>query len=284
MKLNARIISLLVIISLCISILPVYAVEKNDATSEIPYTSYSGTFASNYNSTITVYDSASAAESGIPAGYTGYVIKAAPSADGGYSGVELDFSAQAIAVDSIKSITFRVILPEGHKEMRLLAESAPTSWIMRVVPSVFGNWCDITLDEGGTNFQSGKSLASLANAGGNLGRMCLIGRMGSSSDKGFYLDSVRITYKEGMSDDMTPPVITYNGPTSLNFKEGDVFGVDGLSAYDEYDATNAAISYDSWTISCEVVLKSSHGCFHIKVLLSPSYLIISAIAIIPPIL
>ena len=243
MRLAKKLLSVLLLLSLSISALSVYAVESMDATSEIPYTDFSGKFASNYNSTITVYDSESAIAAGIPAGFSGYVVKASPSADGGYAGMELDFSGWNISVDDIESITFRVILPSGHKEMRLLAESSPTTWVMRVVPAVFGNWCDITLDGEGNNFQAGMSLSSLASSDGKLGRMCLIGRMGTSSDKGFYLDSINIVYKEGATDDMTPPVISYNGSTELEFKEGDTFSVDGVSAFDEYDNASAPISY-----------------------------------------
>ena len=244
MKKTNRILAILIVLSICISALPVYATEAIDATGEIPYTSPSGTFLSNYNGKLTVYDAASAATAGIADGYSGYVVKAAPTTDGGYAGMELDFSSWNISVDNVKSITFRVILPAGHKEMRLVAEAAPTSWVMRVVPSVFGNWCDITLDEDGTNFQSGMSLSSLANVDGTLGKMCLIGRMGSGSDNGFYLDSVNIVYKSGASDDTTPPVINYNGKTEISFKEGEFFFVDGLSAFDEYDHANATISYE----------------------------------------
>ena len=41
-------------------------------------------------------------------------------------------------------------------------------------------------------------------------------------------------------------------------------------------------SCDSCTINCVVVLKSSQGCFHMKVLLSPSYLMMSAISAMTP--
>jgi hypothetical protein len=244
MKFTNKILSLLVLLSLLVSALPVYAVESASAKSEIPYTDFSGKFATSYNSTITEYDAESAAVAGIPNGFSGYVLKAAPSADGGYAAIELDFSSWNISVADIKSITFRVILPAGHREMRLLAEAAPATWVMRVVPSVFGNWCDITLDESGANFQSGMSLSSLAGSDGNLGKMCLIGRMGSSSDKGFYLDGIDIVYKEGVTDDMTAPVISYTGSSELNFKEGDTFEVDGISAYDEYDNAEASLSYE----------------------------------------
>ena len=243
MKRFSRLISILIVLSLFTSVLPAYATGTVDATSEIPYTEASGTFNDAYTSTVTAYDQAGAVAAGIPAGYSGYVLRVQPNADGGYAGCELDFSSQKIPTDNIQSITFRVFLPSGHKEMRLLGEKAPGTWVMRNVCTM-GAWCDITLDVDGTNFQSGQSLASLANSNGNLGRMCLIGRMGSGSDKSFYLDSVKITYKAGVSEDMTPPVITYNGPTEISALEGDKLTFDGLSAYDEYDKMDAAITYE----------------------------------------
>ena len=243
MKKFIRLLSVLVILSILTSALPVYATGSVDATSEMPYTAASGTFNNAYTSTVTAYDQAGATAAGIPAGYSGYVLRVQPQQDPGYAGVELDFSSQNIKVDNIKSITFRVFLPSGHKQMRLLGEKAPSSWVMQVNCQM-GAWCDITLDVNGTNFNSGMSLSSLANSDGNLGRMCLIGRMGSGSDKSFYLDSVRITYKGGASNDTTPPVITYNGPTEINALEGDKLTLDGLSAYDEYDKTDAEITYE----------------------------------------
>ena len=243
MKIRTKFLALLVMLSLFTSVIPVHAVETVDATSEIPYTEASGTFLSNYTSTITAYDEAGAKDAGITDGYSGYVLRVQPKADGGYAGVELDFSSQNIPIGNIESITFRVFLPTGHKQMRLLAEKAPSTWVMQVNCQM-GAWCDITLDVDGNNFNSGMSLASLANADGNLGRMCLIGRMGSSSDASFYLDSVKIQYKAGASNDKTPPVITYNGPTEITANEGDVFTLDGLGAYDEYDKANAEISYE----------------------------------------
>ena len=243
MKRFTRLISILIVLSLLTSALPVYATGTVDATSEIPYTEASGTFNNAYTSTVTAYDQAGAAAAGVPAGYSGYVLRVQPQKDPGYAGVELDFSSQNIPIANIKSITFRVFLPTGHKQMRLLGEKAPSTWVMQVNCQM-GAWCDITLDADGTNFNSGMSLSSLANSDGNLGRMCLIGRIGSSSDNSFYLDSVKITYKAGVSEDMTPPVITYNGPTEINALEGDKLTLDGLSAYDEYDKTDAEITYE----------------------------------------
>ena len=243
MKKFTKLLSVLIVLSLFTSALPVYATGTVDATSEIPYTASSGIFASNYNSTVTAYDETGAAVAGVPAGYSGYVLRVQPQADAGYAGVELDFSSQNIPIANIQSITFRVFLPSDHKEMRLLGEKAPTSWVMRNVCQM-GAWCEITLGTDATNFQDGMSLSSLANSDGNLGRMCLIGRMGSGSDKSFYLDSVRVQYKPGVSNDRTPPVITYNGSTSFDAYEGDVFSISGVNAFDEYDNENATITYE----------------------------------------
>jgi hypothetical protein len=101
MKITNKILSLLVLLSLLVSALPVYAVESASAKSEIPYTDFSGKFATSYNSTITEYDAESAAVAGIPNGFSGYVLKAAPSADGGYAAIELDFSSWNISVADI---------------------------------------------------------------------------------------------------------------------------------------------------------------------------------------
>lgn len=244
MKIRTKFLALLAMLSLFTFVIPVHAVETVDATSEFPYTEASGIFNSAYTSTVTAYDEAGAKDAGFTDGYSGYVLRVQPKVDGGYAGVELDFSSQNIPVKDIQSITFRILLPAGHTEMRLLGTPAPTSWVMQLSPSVYSDWCDITLDADGTNFVSGKSFESLKNSDGNLGRMCLIGRMKAGTDKSFYLDSVRIQYKAGVSNDKIPPVITYNGATHFEAYEGEKFTLTGVSAFDEYDNENAAISYE----------------------------------------
>ena len=244
MKIRTKFLALLVMLSVFTSFIPVHASSGIDATSEIPYASWSSTFDSAYNGNVTAYDAAGAKAAGVPGGYSGYVLRVQPGSNGAYAGCELDFSSQNIPVDNIKSLTFTLYLPAGHTEMRLLGEATGGSWIMRAAPDTLGAWCDITLDADGTNFQSGRSFSAFANASGNLGKMCLIARLGSGTDKSYYLDAVKITYKEGASNDETPPVITYNGPTEITANEGDVFTLNGLSAYDEYDKANAQISYE----------------------------------------
>ena len=234
------------IITLLLGVTPVYAVEGElSALDEMPYTAASGKFANTYNGNVTDYTYSEAQAAGVPEGYKGAVLKVAPGVDGAYAGCEFDFSEQEIPVDKIKSITFRIYFPTGHREMRLLAENAPSSWVMQAKPASFGSWCDITLTSDGENFNSGKNMASLANSAGNLGKLCLIGRLDSGKDRSYYLDSITICYKDGATDDTVPPVISCES-TNYSFMVGEKFSFDGISAYDEFDGCNATIS-ESWS-------------------------------------
>ena len=245
MKILRGFISAVLVVTLLVGVFTVYA-SDNDAPfvppvwDELPYTSVSGIFQSDYNSKVTKYTDSDNEE--VPEGYFGDVIKVVPDANGSYAGCEFDFSDRNIPVSSIESITFRVNLPVGHTEMRLLAEKAPTTWVMRATPSTLGEWCELTLTADGQNFQSGTSMQSLANSEGNLGRFCLIGRLGGGTDKAYYLDSISIKYKAGTTDDTTPPEISYSGDTEVTVYAGSVFSPTGVSAYDSYDNAPATIS------------------------------------------
>ena len=246
MKVLRNLISAVLTVTLLIGILTVYAVDTGSRSTsprgDMPYTAASGTFKSTYDGQIAEYSESEAEAAGIPSGYFGYVIKVTPGADGAYAGCEFDFSSRNIPVDLIESITFRLNLPVGHTEMRLLGEKAPTTWVMRATPDTLGEWCDLTLTADGLNFQSQQSMASLANADGNLGKICLIARLGNGKDKGYYLDSISIKYKQGATQDTTPPVITYTGDDEVTLYAGSVFSLSGVTAYDEFDKSFAAIS------------------------------------------
>ena len=202
---------------------------------------------SGYKGDITVYTEEEAMAAGVPAGFTGQVIKVAKSSEPGtnsaYPTCDFDFSSQNIPVDSIESITFRVYMYSGDKALRLKTPYTDISWIMNVTPSQFGAWTEITLGSDGTNFNEG-DMSALKNAEGNLGQLAVVGRLNSSGKDYFFIDAIKIKYKSGMTDDKTPPVITYNGPVEVSAVEGDKFIPTGLSAYDEYDKMNAAITYE----------------------------------------
>ncbi len=244
-----KLLAFILVLVILMGTMTVYAVESDSYTSELPVTvngAVAGT--DGYLGDVTVYSESEAAAAGVPEGYVGHVIRVAPSAETGalaaYPTCDFDFSSQNIPISSIESITFRVYFYSGDKAIRLKTPYTSESWVMNVTPSEFGAWTEVTLDVNGTNFNSGCSMSDLANSDGCLGQLALIGRLSSSKEKCYYIDSITIKYKEGVSDDTTPPVITYNGPTELELKEGESFSLDGISAFDEYDNASAAITYE----------------------------------------
>ena len=238
--------SVILIITLLFGIIPVYAVEgEASALDEMPYTAASGTFNTSHTGTVTDYTYSEAVSSGIPRGFKGAVIRVQPDTDGAYAGCEFDFSSQNIAVNDIESITFRIYLPQGHTEMRLCGEKNSSTWIVRANPEAVGAWSNLTIDANGLNFVSGKGMADLANGEGNLGRICLVARLSSGNDKSYYLDDIIIRYKEGVTDDTVPPVISCE-TTERSFTVGEKFDFNGISAYDEFDNTAVSLS-ESWS-------------------------------------
>ncbi len=249
MKLMRKLLSLSLILAMLVGTMTVYAVEVDSYLKELPIAENGIVAGSDgYRGNVTVYSESEAAEAGVPDGYSGYVIKVEPSTVAGvhtaYPTCDFDFSSWEIPISSLESITFRVYMHSGDRAIRLKTPYTSASWVMNVTPSTFGAWCDVTLDVNGTNFINSCSMESLANSEGNLGQLALIGRLDSSKQKCFYIDSISFKYKAGMSDDKTPPVITYNGPTELTVGDGTVFKLDGISAFDEYDNANAEITYE----------------------------------------
>ncbi|MBQ7343163.1 MAG: hypothetical protein IJW53_00190 [Clostridia bacterium] len=238
-------LSLALIAALMLGSINVHASDTGSAKDEIPYTSHDTSVAEQtYDSVITEYYGQDGIDAGVPEGFSGYALKLAPKTDSGHAGVCVDYSDQNIPIDSVEQISFRVYIPSGGaSEFRIMNKAKASSWIVRATPSAFSAWVDVVLDNT-SGFMSGFSLDSLANSEGNLGSFCIIFRLKSPSESAAYIDSVSIKYKEGASDDLTPPVINYNGPTELTASEGEKLSIEGLSAFDEYDNSSATISYE----------------------------------------
>lgn len=239
------ILSLTLVAALMLGSINVHAVDSRSAKEEIPYTSHNTSVADQvYDSVITEYYGQDGGDAGVPKGFSGYVLKLTPSTDPGHAGVCVDYSDQNIPIDSVEKISFRVYIPSGgSSEFRIMNKAKASSWIVRATPSAFSSWIDVSLDNT-SGFMSGYSLDSLANSDGNLGSFCIIFRLKNPSENAAYIDSVTIKYKEGASDDMTPPVITYNGSNELVASEGEKLSIDGISAFDEYDNSSATLSYE----------------------------------------
>ena len=236
-------LSLTLALTLVFANFTVFATDGS-AKDEIPYISHDTSIADRtYDSNIEEYYGQGGVDAGVPEGFSGYVIKLTPNTDGGHAGVCVDFSDQNIAIDSIEKISFRVYIPAGgDSELRIVNKAKTSSWIVRAKPSAFSAWVDVELGET-SGFEDGFSLKTLANSDGNLGSFCIVFRLKGSKSVA-YIDSINIKYKPGVSDDKTPPVINYNGPSEFTVSEGSPFVLDGVSAYDEYDGSASPISYE----------------------------------------
>lgn len=245
-KTMRKIVSFVLLVSILACALPVYAVETElDATSEIPYISHDTSIAdATFDGVIDTYYGQAGIDAEVPEGYSGHVIKLSPDTDGGHAGMCVDYSHQNIPIADIQSITFRIYIPAGgDSEFRIKNNKTADGWIIRAAPSSFSQWVDVTINsDANTYFQNNCNMLSLANDDGNLGAFCLIFRL--KSIKCAYIDNITIKYKAGVSDDTTPPVISYNGPTTVSAYAGEKFSLDGISAYDNEDKASAKISYE----------------------------------------
>ena len=244
MKLFNRMISLILLLSVLVCALPVYAVESQSLGQEIPYIDHDTSVADKtYDGNVTAYYGQEGIDAGIPEGFSGEVLRITPNTDPGHAGVCVDFGDQNIDIAKVESITFRIYIPAGGaSEFRILNKAKVSSWVVRAEPSSYSAWVDVVLDTT-SGFMSGCSLETLANSDGNLGAFCIVYRLKGSSGVG-YLDSINIEYKEGASEDKTAPVISYSGSYELVATEGEVFTPEGISAFDEYDNSAARLSYE----------------------------------------
>ena len=247
MKILKRALSIILALSLIIGGAPTLAVGV-EHDLDLPITENGAVAGSSgYKGEVTVYSAEEAEAAGVPEGYIGQVIKVAKSSETGthtsYPTCDFDFSSQNISVNDIESITFRIYMYNGDKAIRLKTPYTNTSWVMNVTPTQFGAWTEITLGSDGTNF-NGVDMSVMKNAEGNLGQLAVIGRLDSSGKDHFFIDSISIKYKSGATNDKTPPVISYDGPYTIEANEGDKLTISGVSAFDEYDNASATVTYE----------------------------------------
>ena len=240
-KIFKNILSLLLICTFIVGTFTVYATEGATVKDEMPYLTSEKT--GSYDGTVTSYFGQDAISAGIPTGYSGWVLDVTGKSNGAYPAVDFDFTSLNISIENIEKLTFRVYIPTGYSELRMTSPHTTSSWVMRATPSAYDSWVDISLYADGTGFMSGLDFSDLSTSDGKLGKFALVGRLTSGSSH-YYVDSINVTYKQGATTDTTAPVITYNGPTDLTFYDGEFLTLNGFSAYDEYDAAGAVISYE----------------------------------------
>lgn len=245
MKMIKRALALILALSLLIGATTIYAVEgtypMNQNTlviDNIPTTDYIAGV-SPYDGVIAHLSEYEAQSSGVPAGFSDSVTRVGVGSNSSYAGVTIDLASMRLPLSEIEQITFRVYLAGGGTSLRISNKGAG-NWA--VLANVSNNtWVDYTVKADGTGL-NGTTLNYFDDGEGYFG----VFGIGAKSVSNLYIDSISVTFSDGYvheSDDETPPVISYTGPDEVEFKEGDTFALDGVSAFDEYDNAPATISY-----------------------------------------
>lgn len=172
--------------------------------NEIPYADViDRTIAPYIYDTMSVYTVQNGALSGVPAGYTGYVMKLVSGTEGSV-GHMIDFSSRGIPVSLVESVNMRVWSPALVREVRVSVDGG-TGWVLRHEPAVTGDWEEISIT-------GASDIAKLANGGSTLGKFGLGMRFTSFEVGTVYIDYVTATLKP---DDGLAPVISYSGSTDI---------------------------------------------------------------------
>ena len=200
----------------------------------IPYTSYIEGV-SIYDGTVQDMSADEATENGVPAGYSGNVLKV--SSKNPRFGMTFDPTGLNIPIGLIEYISFRVYMNVSTNALRI-SNCGATEWIVlaNLTP---GAWVDYTISADGSGFSNSHKMGSLADENGNLG-IFGIGTKYESGNYAFYIDSISVKLKD---DDGEGPVLKYSGKTDILTSCGKVFEP-GIIAYDELEDREVALVYE----------------------------------------
>ena len=211
-----------------------------------------------YAGTLNELTAEEAAAKGLSAGFNGSVYEIGCGADSGYAGVCIDLSSYEIPIGIVENISFNVYMPSSSYSELRMRNGNTTDWVMRCSTAPTGSWCDVTLTADGLNFFGASKMQTLANADGNLGSLCLIGRVNGNYAP-YYIDSIVIRLK---TDDKAAPVIRYSGKTDILTSSGKVFSPD-ITAFDEMEGREIPLAYE-WSAGAldtnGNMLEGEHTC------------------------
>lgn len=170
----------------------------------------------------------------VPEGYSGWVL-ALDSVSGGSISIGLDFTH--IKVADIESITIRVWCPQktANNGVRITNSSA-NSWIMLGEHGGVEQWTEIVLAENQNFNTSVKNFTVFDDGNGYCKAVNLWFRYAVGTA---YIDHISIKLRD---PDVEPPVITYNGETVIETREGRDFVIDA-SAHDDYYDVDIPLEY-----------------------------------------
>lgn len=198
-----------------------YTFAEGMGKEEIPYGEKANVGTYFGHSSFMMMDETQAVAAGVPAGYSGWVL--AIGSDGGNAGIGLDLTK--FQTRDIEKITFRVWCPTGTKQhateggVRLSGKTAST-WSMLANPTALNEWIDVVLEK--------DDFSSLDFDEDGYCDPMNFGFRGATSTA--YIDHITVKLRD---PDTEPPVITYNGETVIETREGRDFVLD-LTAHDAY--------------------------------------------------
>ncbi len=243
MKILRKALALTLVLALLAGSSAVYAVGDTMKSTNtlvidnLPVTDFiSGV--SPYDGVVSVLSESEAQAAGVPSGYTGMVTKVGVGSNSSYAGVTIDPTSLNLPISYIESITLRVYLA-GGTSLRLSNKGSANWAVLSTIES--NTWVDYTVKADGTGLNN-TTLSYFDDGNGNLG----IFGIGSKNVKNIFIDSITVSLSDDyvVEGDNIPPVISYDGPTSLTAKEGDVFRLDGATAFDEQDNAVIPLSYE----------------------------------------
>jgi len=245
---------LFVSLTLCLAILlsafSVYAATFEDGVGkdEIPYCEYGNSYKPYSYTDFNMMTEDEAKAAGVPEGYSGYVLKLT----GGASGMGLGLDLHEYKVKDIESITFRVWCPAGTKDNGVrLTDTDKDSWIVLANPGAREQWVDVVIDD--------ESIINKLDDGNGYCKDVNFCLRYDASNGVAYIDAVTVKLRES---DTTPPVITYEGETTVKTTEGKEFVLD-LTAHDDYydvDITPEYIWSEGALDGDGKLVKGTHTC------------------------
>ena len=159
------------------------------------------------------YTEEEAIAAGVPAGFSGDVLKVIGKGTETNMGVLCDFSHLNIPISVIKSITFRVYVAndadtaDKYPEIRIPKPYYNGDWTMRYydIKDHIAEWHDVVYTG---------SLDSISK-NGYLDKFEVALRHQNITD--FYIDSIKVNY---IANDGVAPIITYNGEDHVSIAQG----------------------------------------------------------------
>ncbi len=228
---------------------PYYTFEEGMGKDEIPYgaTASVGTYY-GYSSFM-MMDETQAIAASVPEGYSGWVLALGASG----SGLSVGLDLTDIHTMDIERISFRLWCPTGTKQDEgsggiRISGNTSSAWNMLEAPTALNEWIDVVLEK--DDFSSfdfdGDGYCDLTN-------FCLRGATGTA-----YIDHITVELRD---PDTEPPVITYNGETVIETREGREFVLD-ISAHDAYYDVDIELEY-IWSEGAIVdgeLVSGTHTC------------------------